>query len=136
MIALRSKSLDGGEISADVGEWTAERGESVEKNAETMSESLGGTARQLVGTLGAEAVRQEQRSVEEARRVNTPQHWIKNWADECCEQKRWGCALLLYKYWQTKGELPGASPSELENLKTTVEARIAECEAKLREETI
>ena len=140
LIALRSKSLDGREAGAiiveGVGEWTAEGGERVRKNAETLGESFKGGLAQVVGTVGAELMRQEQRVVEEKRRLNTPEHWIKNCADECCEQKRWGYALLLYKYWQTKGELPGASPLELEGRKATVKARIAECEAKLREETI
>ncbi len=140
LTALRSKSLDGREVSAVIaeglGEWAAEGGERVRENAETLGESFEGGLLQLGGMLGAELMRQEQRSVEEKRRLNTPEHWIKNWADECYKKKRWGYALLLYKYWQTKGELPGASSSELESLKATAEARIAECEAKLREETI
>ncbi len=140
LIALRFKSLDGREASAiigeKVGEWTSEGGEKVRENAETMGESLEGTFWQYGGALFAVAMKDEQRNVEEKRRLNTPERWIKNWADECYKQKRWGYALLLYKHWQTKGELPGASPSELESVKATAKARIAECETKLREETI
>lgn len=137
-VATRAKTLENRLAASKFFQKTGELSVEAAMNAEieTDEDLEGAFSWGVLGGFMYWGAVQEQRNIEEAARKNTPEHLLMELADECFERKSWARALLLYRYLEAKGGVPGETVDETASLRAKVEARIVECETKLKEETI